>query len=105
MHASIAIFQKSTEPETESRPLVPQEVWEAIQRVLKNKSCELVKTNQGMYIVNYSESGPFNQNREEWIPVYVARMIQWSSGGITQEEWKEFQILSTSKTSSSSINA
>lgn len=86
--ASIGIFQKSIEQsQNKTQPLVPDEIFEAALRVSKNHGCECVKTNEGLYIVKYSESGPWeSQMNDEWFPVYIAKAVKWSSGGITKQE-------------------
>jgi hypothetical protein len=94
--ASIAIFgQKEVDysSEHESRPIVPDEVFEAAQRVIENKNMELVKTRSGMYIVVYSQNGPFQHGElvNEWLPVYIARIKKWDSGGITRDEMASFE--------------
>ena len=100
MRASIAIFQKKIDyPKREVKPEVPNEVFEAAKRVIENKSCELVKTSSGIYVISYSETGPWNAETskltlQNWLPVYIARMEKWSSGGITQSEMKEFNVSS-----------
>lgn len=91
--ASVGIFNpefKSTD--NESRPVTPDAVFEAALRVIENKNCELVRTPVGIYIVSYSELGPFQEKvSDEWMPVYVAKMQKWRSGGIKLSELKEFQ--------------
>jgi len=90
--ASIAIFQNSVEYEDVTQPHVPKEIFETAKRVIENKSCELVKLRDGLYIVKYSETGPFPQKiGDEWLPIYVARMHKWSSGGIKKSEFEEFE--------------
>lgn len=91
MKASIAIFQKQVSYKREVKPDIPDELFEAALRVSQNKGCELVKTKSGIYVVSFSETGPWTNGTEEltlknWLPVYIARMEKWSSGGITQEE-------------------
>ena len=72
----------------ETHPLVPIEIFNAARRIIENKEgCELVKTQGCMYVIKYSESGPFKEKiSDEWLPVYVARIEQWSSGGIKKDE-------------------
>lgn len=93
--ASIAIFQKKIELSNkahETTPTTPPEVFEAALRVVESKGCELIKTQGGMYIVKYSETGPGSEPEgwTEWLPVYVAKMISWNSGGIKNEEMEEY---------------
>lgn len=96
MKASIAIFQKKIDyPKREVKPEVPDDVFEAALRVIENKSCELVKTNGGIYIVSFSETGPWQLEtskliQQNWLPVYIARMEKWSSGGILESELQQF---------------
>lgn len=88
----MAIFRNQTESVSEtSQPHVPKEIFEAAQRVIQSKSCELIKTRSGVYIVKFSENGPFPEKvGNDWLPVYVARLEKWSSGGIKREEMREF---------------
>ena len=88
MNASVGIFQK-TAPKVDisTQPAVPDELFKAVQRVIESQSTELVKSRDCMYIVQYSLSGPFSSKiGDEWLPVYIARVLQWTSGGIKQEE-------------------
>lgn len=92
--ASISIFPKKVEY-SDSRPCpeTPPEVFEAAQRVIKNEEgCELVRGKSGLYIVSYSKTGPSNDpvGWEGWLPVYIAKVIEWASGGIRQKEMNEF---------------
>lgn len=94
--ASIAIFQKShTYEEKVSKPVVPDAVFKAAKRVMKSKKHELVEVDGGFYIVKYSPNGPFQRPMgDSWLPVYVARIDSWSSGGVKKEEfdlWSEQQ--------------
>lgn len=96
MHkASIAIFANGTASK-ETRPEVPDVVFEAVKRVMDSKGSELLKTPEGMYVVAYSESGPFSaepphkhQLPRGWLPVYVAKIVSWTSGGVKTEEMAE----------------
>ena len=93
MRASISIFPKKIKYTDErTQPETPSEVFEAVQRVIINKNCELVRSNQGLYVVSYSETGPSKTlaGWENWLPVYVAKIEQWSSGGIQKSEMEEF---------------
>ena len=85
--ASIGIFRKEIEMEHRSKPPVPNSIFEAAQRVMKSKACEIVRTADIIYIVEYRETGPFTvKTNDEWLPVYVAQVTQWTSGGIKQSE-------------------
>jgi len=90
--ASVAIFQKSIDQEEhESCPNVPKDVFDAAIRVSENKGSELVKSRDGLYFVQYSEHGPFSEHiGEKWLPVYIARALKWTSGGIRQTELDEY---------------
>ncbi len=92
--ASIAIFPKKVDySDKRPCPETPPEIFEAVQRVIENKSgCELVRSKSGLYIVAYSETGPGNDSAgwDGWLPVYVAKIVQWASGGIRQKEMNEF---------------
>lgn len=95
--ASISIFRNEPNFEYEkvSKPLVPDCVFQlALKIAAAKKGCEFIKTPNGVYIVRYSEFGPYNSkitNTEEWLPVYVARVEKWSSGGIKAEEMEAFK--------------
>lgn len=91
--ASISIFHSEHNYESDvSSPQIPDDIFIAAKRVIANKSCEFVKSIDGVYIVNYSENGPWNTNmlQDEWLPVYIARIEKWSSGGIKVSELQEF---------------
>jgi hypothetical protein len=92
--ASIAIFPKKIEY-TDSRPSpdTPSEVFEAAQRIIEAKDgCELVRSRSGLYIVAYSETGPSNcpEGWDGWLPVYVAKVVEWAAGGIRVQEMEDF---------------
>lgn len=92
--ASISIFPQKVEySDHRPRPETPPEVFEAAQRVIEKKDgCELVRSKSGLYVVTYSETGPTNDPAgwDGWLPVYVAKVVQWSSGGIRQTEMDKF---------------
>ena len=87
--ASINIFQNESKYDSDN---VPTEVFEAAKRVMENKNCELIRSNQGMYVVQYSEFGPFRTDalKKDWLPVYIIRIKKWSSGGVTYEELQNY---------------
>jgi hypothetical protein len=93
--ASIAIFPKKVEySDSRTKPETPDEVFEAAKRIAENKNgCELIRGKTGLYIVAYSESGPSKRSEgwENWLPVYVAKVQTWSSGGIQTEELTEYE--------------
>ena len=90
--ASVAIFKKSVEYNAESTPCIPDDVFEAAQRVCSTKTTELIRSRDGFYVLQYSENGPFKEDLGgEWLPVYIARIEKWSSGGIKKSEMKAFQ--------------
>ena len=92
MKASIGIFQKSADKtEVSTQPEVPDELFEAVQRVIQNKTTELVKAHDCMYVVLHSISGPFSaQIGDEWLPVYIAKVLQWTSGGVKDSELQKY---------------
>lgn len=94
--ASIAIFPRKIDYDDERTcPEIPDDIFEAAKKVTAAKSgCELVRSKTGLYIVMYSETGPSNsyQGWEEWLPVYVARIEKWASGGIKRSEIEKFLI-------------
>lgn len=90
--ASVAIFKNSVEYEEDiGQPLIPAIVFETAKKVIETQGCELVKTRDGLYIVKYSPNGPFpNQISQDWMPVYIARIEKWSSGGIKHKEFEDY---------------
>lgn len=92
--ASIAIFPRKIGYEDQTtRPETPKEVFEAARKIIAAKSgCELVRSKIGLYIVMYSETGPSStpQGWEGWLPIYVARIEKWASGGIKGSEMEKF---------------
>jgi hypothetical protein len=92
--ASIAIFPRKLEySDNRTRPEVPDEVFEVALRVAENKDgCEIVRSKSGLYVVAYSENGPSKRREgwEEWLPVYVAKVSTWASGGIQEAEMQAF---------------
>ncbi len=87
--ASIAIFAKKGEySDNRTRPETPLEVFDAVQRVIDSKGCELVRSKTGLYVIQYSETGPGKEAMgwSDWLPVYVAKINEWSSGGIKKDE-------------------
>lgn len=96
--ASIAIFQnKSEHTKHESCPDIPNEVFEAAKRVMSgpegSPQCELVKARNGIYLVHHSDHGPFTDHQsDEWLPVRIMRLEQWSSGGIKSIEMGNYDL-------------
>ena len=96
--ASIAIFKNSVDYDEDlAQPFVPESVFEATKRVIESKGCEMVKARDGLYVVKYSETGPFPQKmrNDTWLPVYIARVQQWASGGIKKSEYESFEAEKT----------
>ena len=90
--ASIAIFEREIEYPKGSRPLIPDDIFEAAQKVVQEKGCKVVKSRNGLYIIQYSESGPWQDARDDFLPVWIARVSSWSSGGITKMEMDQYVI-------------
>jgi len=94
--ASIAIFKGEFDYGTVSsstNPIVSAELFEIAQKVIENKSCEIWRGTSGVYVISYSESGPFPESAhvaEKWLPVYIARLEKWSSGGIKKDEYNQY---------------
>ncbi len=91
--ASVAIFEgKEIEiAERDVKPVVPDEVFEAVKRVSENKGCEMVKTRSGLFVISYSPTGPFQTEvSNEWLPVYICRVRKWDSGGVMVGEMDEY---------------
>lgn len=91
--ASIGIFEKNLDyGPTVSCPNVSDDVFKAVEEVLETKGEKIVKANDGFYMVKYSESGPFNDILiDDFLPVYVARISKWSSGGVRKKEMEEWK--------------
>jgi len=91
---SVSIFSKKVENfDKRPRPEIPPDVFKVAQKIIKKKGGgEIVKNKSGLYVIMYSETGPTNNPAgwEGWLPVYVAKIVQWTSGGIRQEEMSEF---------------
>lgn len=93
LQASIAMFQKSMDYPTDvSRPQVPPEVFEAVARISRDKrGCELIRVRDGVYVIQHSETGPFREQfSDDWMPVYVMKIREWSSGGMTKSEFAHY---------------
>lgn len=92
MKASICIFQSSAEDSAKpiSTPEVPDDIFSAIKSVIKEKNDKVIRHRTGTYIIQYSETGPFQKKIDEWLPVKVTKVIQWASGGVKTEEMEEF---------------
>ena len=93
--ASIGIFHNAAtgDDETTSAPFVPAVVFEAAKRIAEAKyGIDLIKTNTGMYLVKYSESGPFVDGIfSDWLPVHISRILTWHSGGISKAELEAYE--------------
>jgi hypothetical protein len=89
--ASVAIFRKSVEYPKDLSPEVPAAVFDAAKRVIASKGLETLRLREGFYLIQYSETGPFKESlSDEWLPVYIARISEWSSGGIKTEEMEAY---------------
>lgn len=91
--ASIGIFQREIKYEDDSScPLVPDNIFESAIRVIESKGQEIIKNNDGFYLVIYSENGPFlDFKSSDWLPVQIIKLKQWSSGGIKQTEYENYK--------------
>ena len=97
MKTSITIFNNTLNyQDSSSQVETPAEVLEAVKRVMARKTTEVVKTQQGFFVVEHSDTGPFVENllseRVNWLPVRISRIQKWQSGGITQDEFKEWLL-------------
>ncbi len=90
MQASIGIFQQSVQSKNIPSPETPIEVFEAAKRVAESKSEEIIRHRTGIYLVEYSETGPFKHAMSGWLPVRITKATRWSSGGIKESEMLEF---------------
>lgn len=90
--ASIAIFQQSTETEDQTKPITPDEVFLAAKEVQETKGIKIVRNRMGVFVVSYSETGPFSEKEfaADWIPVQILVLKQWASGGIKKTEMEDF---------------
>lgn len=92
--ASISIFSKKVEySDDRTKPETPSKVFEAAQRVIESKGCELLRDKTGLYVIEYAENGPGKQKEgwSGWLPVYIAKIESWSSGGITEDEMHNYK--------------
>lgn len=96
--AHIGIFQNKLEPVKETRPECPEEVWVAAKNVLETKQTQMVRCKSGLYVISYSDNGPFNKDVQKnklnpkWLPLYIIRVIQWTSGGIQEQDAIEYDL-------------
>ena len=91
LRSSIGIFQRAVEGDDTTRPITPQSVFEAAEQVIQTKQTTIVRNKDGVYVISYSATGPFNDKvSEEWLPVQVMKLKQWSSGGIKASELQQF---------------
>lgn len=90
--SSIAIYQRATETGDDTRPITPDEVFEAAKEVTATKGMKLIQNRTGVFVVIYSETGPFNEKQlgRDWLPVQVYVMKQWASGGIKKSEMQAY---------------
>ena len=89
--ASVAIFQNSIPIKNDTRtPLIGQDIFEVVLRVVENKSTELIQNNDGLFVIAYSENGPFTIKMKNWLPVRIIMIHQYSSGGIQKSEMDTF---------------
>jgi len=84
--ASISIFQYAAEESSTTTPMVPDEIFEAAKSVMETKQDQVVRHRTGIYIVQYSENGPFRSHIDGWLPVHITKVLKWTSGGIQQAE-------------------
>ena len=92
--ASIAIFRNKADHDTSTRPQVPQSIFEAAKRVEESKQTEIIRTNMGIFVVTFSETGPFIEKEvaDKWMQVAIYRMEQWASGGIKLSELEAYEL-------------
>ena len=93
LKASIAMFKRSVDYSTDHNPTVPPELFEATERVIQNKSTEILKTKGGFYVLSYSESGPWQEIdvKGDFLPIWIARINSWSSGGVRETEMDAYK--------------
>jgi hypothetical protein len=91
--ASIGIYQQASETESETRPITPPEVFEAAKVVANTKETKIIRNRMGVFVVTYSETGPFNEPHlsQDWLPVQVYILKQWASGGIRRHEMNDYE--------------
>lgn len=94
--ASISIFKRSTLTNQHiSRPFVPDELFQIAELVVSDKQTRIITALDAVYVIQYSETGPFKNKEDNWMPVFVYKLEQWSSGGITLGELNEYKTKST----------
>jgi len=96
MKASVNIFQNKIKysEDVSSPPEVPDDVFEAAKEALSSKQIKIVKFDQGFFLIEPSQTGPFSEEffseQKAWLPVKIYRFQKWQSGGIRQEEFKKY---------------
>lgn len=89
MKSSIGIFTQSVDQQTVSE--TPAEVFEAAERVADSRIDEIIRHRTGIYLVQYSDTGPFQNKMPAWLPVKITKVIKWVSGGIKEAELQQFK--------------
>ena len=89
--ASVGIFQKKINKKKETKPSIPDEIFELAKKVEKDRNTEILRTKDGFFIVTYSENGPFSIRTEGWMKVQVFCIREWQSGGIKTEELQKYE--------------
>jgi hypothetical protein len=102
--ASIAIYQRAAETEDETCPITPDEVFAAAREVSELGGTKIIRNRTGVFVVTYSESGPFTDKQlaQDWLPVQVYVMKQWASGGIKLSEMQNYDEAKYNETHGSS---
>ena len=93
MKASICLFQNNIKYIQDGNIVdIPDTVFNAVQKVLKNHNTEIVKSEKGFFVIEFCEQGPFKDGfgLEDWLPVKVYRIEKWNSGGVTGKEMFSF---------------
>lgn len=89
--AHTGMFHKKTEVENQVTEELDNNFANIIKKVILEKTTVLHKTPQNVYVISYSENGPFQNNsyiQNEWLPIHIYKMKEWHSGGIRTDEFE-----------------
>lgn len=65
---------------------VSKELLDACNETVNDKQTRIVRENNGVYVVEYNENGPFSFKQEGWLPVKVICIEKYKAGGIMEDE-------------------
>lgn len=89
--ASVGIFYKKSNKPIETKPEVPDQLFEIAKIVEKKQNTEILRTEDSFFVITYSPNSIFNQYVQEWMHVQIFCIREWQSGGIKQEELAKYE--------------